>query len=97
MSTRVVDSEWRENRVLWYGKPIREFIGQYKPGEMFTIRQVASQADCFENLSERYAYDVTVAVLYDLQLQKVLMRQGRSYCFPYLVRRLKNGKKLKKR
>lgn len=86
MSTRTIESKWRSDRVQWYGKPIREYItDKFKPGQAFNI-SLAAQADCLNNLAERYAYDVTVAVLYDLQLQGVLARQGRNYVFPMMER-----------
>jgi hypothetical protein len=86
MSTRRENSEWREKRFTWHGEAVWDYLREeFHAGELFTVTNAAA-AKCLRHLSDRYAYDVAIAVCSELYIRNILHRQGNNYYFPRKAR-----------
>jgi hypothetical protein len=86
MQKRNPPSPWREARWRWHGRGVRDYLqGHFAVGVPFTAQE-AAQAPCLRHLSERYSYDVAVAICYELYVRDKVRRQGTAYYFPKKIR-----------
>lgn len=86
MSTRRENSEWREQRFNWHGEAVWDYLrAEFHAGTLFTVQNAAA-ANCLQHLSDRYAYDVAIAICSELYNRRVLQRQGNCYFFPKKAR-----------